>query len=151
MQLLRSILILFSFLAASCQHQIPATVSQQQDDSTNHLIPRQIVFGNPERIQARISPDGNWISWLAPEQGVMNIWLAAADSTGKSQAITHNKGHGIPRHMWSADSSHILYLKDKEGDENHHVYAVDIATNSVRDLTPVKEGGQSGHSGNQSK
>lgn len=137
---LRFTLLLSTLLVAACQHQIPAPVSQSQSDSSSHLIPRQIVFGNPERIQARISPDGKWISWLAPEKGVLNIWFAPSDAIDKSQLITHTEGQGIRRHQWSADSSYILYLKDKDGDENDHVYAVDIVKKDVTDLTPFKEG-----------
>ena len=39
------------------------------------VIPRAKLFGNPTRAQGRISPDGRWLSWLAPRDGVLNIWL----------------------------------------------------------------------------
>lgn len=140
MPFMRFIFIFISILTTACQHQSVETVSLQQPDQKIQLIPRQAVFGNPQRIQARISPDGQWISWLAPKQGVMNIWVAPTDDTLNSHSITDTTGHGIPRHFWSTDSSHILYLKDNNGDENNHVYAVNILTEETRDLTPLKKG-----------
>src|SRR6266567_7668040 len=38
------------------------------------LIPRKLLFDNPERTQARLSPNGVYLSWLAPKDGVLNVW-----------------------------------------------------------------------------
>ncbi|MEM6734101.1 MAG: prolyl oligopeptidase family serine peptidase, partial [Myxococcota bacterium] len=46
----------------------------------------------------------------------------------------------IQSHQWAASSKHVLFVQDKGGNENFHVYAADVATGEVRDLTPVKEG-----------
>ena len=42
------------------------------------LIPRDALYGNPTRAAGRVSPDGKWLSWLAPHEGVMNVWIAPA-------------------------------------------------------------------------
>jgi len=132
-----SLILLCSLFLSACQGTPATQTSSSNVDPGSNLIPRQAVFGNPERTQARISPDGSWISWLAPVDGVLNVWLAPADALDKGHPITQDTGRGIHRHLWSADSAYVLYLQDKGGNENQHVFAVDITSNKVRDLTPL--------------
>ncbi|MDJ0641846.1 MAG: S9 family peptidase, partial [Erythrobacter sp.] len=103
------------------------------------LIPRNHLFGNPTRSQGKISPDGKWLSWLAPDDGVMNIWLAPRDDQGAAKLITHSKDRPIPQYMWTLDASAILYIQDKGGDENYLLYKIDIATLEESTLTPFED------------
>jgi dipeptidyl aminopeptidase/acylaminoacyl peptidase len=104
------------------------------------LISRSELFGNPVKFQGRISPDGKWLSWLAPHEGVMNIWVAPADDPDAAKPVTFDTGRGIPIHFWSYTNTHVFFTQDKDGDENDHVYSVDIATGETTDLTPVEDG-----------
>jgi dipeptidyl aminopeptidase/acylaminoacyl peptidase len=101
------------------------------------LIPREVLFGNPQRAQARLSHDGKWISFQAPVDGVLNIWVAPADDLSKAEAVTQEKGRPIPTHSWAYDNKHILYVNDKNGDENFHLFATDVTTKETKDLTPI--------------
>ena len=56
------------------------------------LIPRKKLFGNPTRAQAKISPDGQWLSWLAPKDGVLNICVAPAGNMDAARFITNDAG-----------------------------------------------------------
>ena len=109
------------------------------DSGTTELFPRQAFFGNPTKFQGRISPDGQWLSWLAPRDGVMNIWVAPADDPGSAVPVTADTGRGIPVHYWSPDSERLLYTQDKGGNENHHVYSVSRNGGEAVDLTPVAD------------
>ena len=40
------------------------------------LIPREVLFGNPERVSPNLSPDGSQLAWIAPRDGVLNVWVA---------------------------------------------------------------------------
>jgi len=100
------------------------------------LIPRDLLFGNPEKSSARISPDGASIAWLAPLDGVMNVFVAARMTPEAASPLTRETGRNIPYFVWAADSRHVLFYKDRDGDENWHVHAVDIETAVMRDLTP---------------
>jgi dipeptidyl aminopeptidase/acylaminoacyl peptidase len=103
------------------------------------LIPRQILFGNPEKTSPRISPDGKFLSYLAPRDGVMNIWVAPVDKLDEAEPVTADKKRGIRSHSWAYTSRHILYSQDKNGDEDFHVYRVDLETKKTTDLTPLKK------------
>ena len=63
------------------------------------LIPRDVLFGNPQRAQARLSPDGKYLSFLAPVDGVLNVWVGPADDIVEGQAGDRGKGppHPQPR------------------------------------------------------
>jgi dipeptidyl aminopeptidase/acylaminoacyl peptidase len=107
------------------------------------LIPRQVLFGNPERVSPRISPDGTQLAWLAPSDGVLNVWVAPAN-TGQGEGIdwsaarvvTDDTDRGIRMFAWAHDGRHLLYLQDTGGDENWRLHDVDLATMQRRDLTP---------------
>jgi dipeptidyl aminopeptidase/acylaminoacyl peptidase len=102
------------------------------------LIPREVLFGNPQRAGARVSPDGKWISFQAPVNGVMNVWVAPADDLDKAYAVTEEKVRPVPTHSWAYDNKHILYIQDKNGDENFHLYATNVETRETKDLTPIE-------------
>jgi dipeptidyl aminopeptidase/acylaminoacyl peptidase len=99
------------------------------------LIPRSVLFGNPDRTSPQISPDGTMLAYLAPDQGVLNIWVR---TLGKEddRAITNDRKRGIRNLFWQFDSRNILYAQDQNGDENWRVYQTNIASKQTRDLTP---------------
>ena len=102
------------------------------------LIPRAALFGNPTRAQGLISPDGQWLSWIAPRDGVLNIWVAPAADPEAASAITAATERPIRQHFWAPDASAVMYIQDKGGDENFLLYRVDIATGAETGLTPFE-------------
>src|SRR6201996_670957 len=103
----------------------------------DHLIARTALFGNPVRAAARLSPDGRYMSFLAPRNGVLNVWLAPFGKLDEAKPITDDKKRGIRQHYWADDGKHILFLQDEGGDENWRVYSVDVETHKQVDLTPL--------------
>lgn len=104
------------------------------------LIPRTTIFGNPDRTMARISPDGEHVSWLAPKDGVLNVFVAPAGDMDSARAVTNDTYRGIRNYFWAPNSTYIYFTQDQGGDENFHVYSSHVETGEVRDLTPIKEG-----------
>lgn len=103
---------------------------------TAPLIPRAALFGNPTRAAGQISPDGQWLSWLAPKDGVLNIWLAPASDPQAARAVTQAVERPIRQYFWSPDASAVMYIQDKGGDENFLLYRVDVTTGAETTLTP---------------
>ncbi len=101
------------------------------------LIPRTILFGNPVKTSPRISPDGKHMSYLAPVNDVLNVWMGTTGGDDY-QPITQDKERGIRFYTWSADNKHILYIQDIGGNENWHLYATNLETHETRDLTPFE-------------
>ncbi len=105
------------------------------------LIPRQVLFGNPERISPRISPDGTRLAWIAPHQDVLNVWVAPISAEHgvdwpTASVVTDDSDRGIRMFAWAHDGRHLLYLQDTGGDENWRLHDVDLQTMQRRDLTP---------------
>ena len=100
------------------------------------LIPRETLLGNPERANPHISPDGKRLAWLTPDQH--EILQVFVQTIGKPDArvVTADKSRGIRTYGWAFDSKTILYTQDAAGDENFHLFAVDLDSHNVRDLTP---------------
>ncbi|HET7488948.1 MAG TPA: S9 family peptidase [Acidimicrobiales bacterium] len=105
--------------------------------TTPELIPRDVLFGNPERILPRISPDGRKLAWVAPVDGVLNVWVGDVGSED-AKPVTDDRDRGIRQYFWAHDGRHLLYLKDEGGDENWRLHAVDLLSGSIRDLTPFE-------------
>jgi dipeptidyl aminopeptidase/acylaminoacyl peptidase len=103
------------------------------------LIPREILFGNPDKASARISPDGKRLSYLAPVEGVLNVWVGPVDDPAQAKPVTKDAKRGIRSYFWAYTNKHILYMQDTDGDENWHIYRVDLETDKVTDLTPLKK------------
>jgi len=102
------------------------------------LIPRQVLFGNPVRENPILSPEGSRLCYLAPsKEGVMNIWVRTVGKDDDSQ-VTCDSDQGIEKCYWAPGGQHILYLQDSDGDENDHVYCVDLNSRNIRDLTPFQ-------------
>jgi dipeptidyl aminopeptidase/acylaminoacyl peptidase len=106
------------------------------------LIPRNVLFGNPERISPHISPDGSRLAWIAPREGVLNVWVAPIGTSGvdwdDATVVTDDTDRGIRMFAWAKDGRHLLYLQDTGGDENWRLYDVDLETMAKRDLTPYE-------------
>ncbi len=110
--------------------------------STVHLytvtyIPREVLFGNPTKALPRVSPNGKKIAYLAPHENVLNIWIRTIGQDD-DHVVTHDTYRGIRWYMWSPDSNALLYIQDKDGDENWCIYRIDIATQAVINLTPFE-------------
>jgi dipeptidyl aminopeptidase/acylaminoacyl peptidase len=101
------------------------------------LIPRSVLFGNPERVSVKLSPDGRSIAWLAPADGILNVFVAPIADLAAARAVTAATRRPIYGYFWAYDSRTILYIDDVAGDENLRVFAVDVATLAKRDLTPM--------------
>jgi dipeptidyl aminopeptidase/acylaminoacyl peptidase len=111
--------------------------SAQQKPATG-LIPRSVLFGNPERADPQISPDGTQLGYLAPVDGVLNVWIRTLGKTD-DRAVTSDTKRGIRNFTWQYDNQHILYTQDVGGDENWRLYQTDIATKQTKDLTPLEK------------
>src|SRR5688500_9346173 len=99
--------------------------------------PVEAFFSDPVRAGASISPDGTRIAYLAPQNGRLNVWIEPVDG-GEAVCVTHDHNRGIRHYEWTGDPRWMLYSQDDDGDENWHVFRVDLddpAAPAV-DLTP---------------
>ena len=103
------------------------------------LIERAKLFGNPSKTGGALSPDGKWISFIAPRDGVLNVWVAPSSDPAAAKPMTAEKTRPIRQAFWSPDSRQILFINDKGGDENFLLYGVDVATGTQRSLTPFEK------------
>jgi dipeptidyl aminopeptidase/acylaminoacyl peptidase len=99
------------------------------------LVPRRLLFGNPAKTMGTVSPDGSRIAFLAPVDGVLNVWVG--DASGANAApVTDDRDRGIRSYFWAHDNRHLLYVQDQGGDENWRLYSVNLPTGAVTGLTP---------------
>ncbi len=100
------------------------------------LIPRDLLFGNPEKASPRISPDGKRLAYLkADAKDVLQVWVKTIGQDDDKQ-ISQDRKRGIRQYGWSWDNENLYYLQDNDGDENFHVYLCNPKSGETRDMTP---------------
>ena len=160
---LRASLILTALLGAACASSPPVTqptpavtaavtptptatseaaaIPRRVPRADSSLVRRKILFENSDRARPRLSPDGKRLAFLSNVNGVLNVWIGPAEDPAAAKPVTDDKKRGIREYHWAFTNDHVLYLQDKDGDENWHVFSVDLKAGSTKDLTPF-EGAQ---------
>jgi len=129
----------------------PANPQPHPLDKVAPLIPRDVLFGNPDKAMARMSHDGKRLAYLAPVAGVLNVWVGPIDDPSAAKVVTHEKARPIEAYFWAYTNNHILYVQDDKGDENFHVYAVDLESGETKDITPLDPDKATGENGQKKK
>ena len=102
-------------------------MTSSPDLSTLPLIPRDLVFGNPVKTDPQLSPDGSRMAFIAPRDGVLNVWVTDM-ATEDTRPVTDDTERGVRVYFWAHDNRHLVYLQDVGGDENWRLYTVDLTT-----------------------
>lgn len=102
------------------------------------LIPRDVLFGNPERVSPTLSPDGTRLGFIAPLDGVLNVWVGPADDPAAAEPVTRDTGRGVRMFAFCHDDKTLVYLQDTDGDEDWRLYALDLKSGEAMLVTPEK-------------
>jgi hypothetical protein len=108
----------------SAAPKAPPTAPKPVPREDRSLLPRSLLFANPDRAMPLLSHDGKRISYLSDVDGVLNVWVAPLEDLAKARAVTSDKKRGVRRYKWAFTNDHLLYSQDEGGDENWHVHAV---------------------------
>lgn len=100
------------------------------------LIPRSVLFGNPDRVSPSVSPDGTLLGYVAPRDGVLNVWVEPLDGSAPARAVTDDRDRGVRSYAFCHDDRHLLYIQDTAGDESWRLYLLDLTTGVSRLVTP---------------
>ncbi len=100
------------------------------------VVPRELLFGNPERVLPSLSPDGTRLGFIAPVEGVLNVWVGPADDPAAARPVTNDRGRGIRSYAFCHDDATLGYLQDTDGNEDWRLYALDLATGEAELVTP---------------
>ncbi|MFI5496402.1 prolyl oligopeptidase family serine peptidase [Actinoplanes sp. NPDC051859] len=104
--------------------------------TTETAVPLSVLFGNPAYLSPQLSPDGTRLFYLAPDEGVLNVWAAPLDQLDQARPVTHERGRGIRTYGLCHDDRTLFCLRDADGDENWRLHLVDIGTGEERCATP---------------
>ena len=92
-------------------------------------------FKTPEAFSFQLSPDGKYISYMKRrETGERDLYLKET-ATQKETLLLKQEEDLIRGYYW-ANKNRILYLQDKGGNENYHVFGIDVSGANKKELTP---------------
>ncbi len=101
------------------------------------LLDRQLFFGNPEIAGAQLSPDGRWMTFLKEYRGELNVWIKRREEPfEKARPLTADTERPVRGYFWTRDSRYVLYVQDRGGNENFHVWRVDPTAKPGPDGVP---------------
>src|SRR5690349_17743014 len=100
------------------------------------LIPRSVLFGNPDRSSPSVSPDARLLGYVAPLDGVLNVWVEPLDGSRPARAVTHDTDRGVRSYAFCHDDRHLLYVQDRDGDESWRLYVLDLETDESTPRPP---------------
>ncbi|MEQ8169207.1 MAG: S9 family peptidase [Candidatus Eremiobacterota bacterium] len=136
--MIKFIFLFFSFFMFFVMYSRQSAMAEEILSPETKLIPREILFGNPEKASPKISPDGHCIAYLAPVNKILNIRVKTI-GTEDDRVVTDDKKRSILSYFWAFDSRHILYIQDTAGNENYNLYSVDLKTGEIKNLTPFED------------
>jgi len=99
------------------------------------LIPLEILFGNPKKAGMQLSFDGTRLAYFAPDEGVLNVWVKTVGAED-DRPVTRERERPVLYYKWARNNRHIMYIQDSNGDENYHVFVLDLDSNTITDATP---------------
>ena len=111
-----------------------AAESGEDSSSVPPVLPMEDFFRNPEVGAFSLSPDGAKLAFVKPWERRMNVYVRDIE-TGAEKRVTSATERDIAGFFWKG-SDRIVYIQDKGGDENFHIYLTDIEGKASRDLTP---------------
>ena len=130
----RSLLKIVSFALLFASAFLLASCSTEEK-----LIPRKTIFGNPDKASLKVSPNHQMISFLAPVNNVLNVWVAPLEKPEEAVAITKDTLRGVRTYFWAYNNEQIIYLQDLGGDENWQIHSVNVKNKEDKILTPFEE------------
>src|SRR6185436_19972865 len=99
------------------------------------LIAREALFTEAERNEPILSPDGTRLVWLE-----LTPWHALRPrmvTIGQRDTVSFfEERDGLEFVEWAGDGRTLLTLRQREGDENWHLWALDTRNGKMRDVTP---------------
>ncbi len=130
---------LFLKSAATFTATLPFAKPRHARAAEAELIARRVLFDNPDYGSVTLSPDGWHLSWLAPVDGVRNLFVARIDDLASARAVTRVTDRNIfPFYRWAQTNSHIIFFQEHDGDENWRASSVNIRNNAVTALSPAQ-------------
>src|SRR5688572_17559397 len=115
--------VLLAAVSAATLLAVPMSTFAQSE-----LIPRKHIFGNPTRTSATVSPDGRYLAFLAPRDAVLNVYVAPIGAIDQAKPMTGEASRPVRQFFWSPDSTRILYVQVKSGNENWMQFGIEVAT-----------------------
>ena len=101
------------------------------------LIPRRLLFADADRSSVRLSPDGRRLAFLAPANGVLNVWVAPVRNVRQARPVTWVTDRAVaPWLFWLHNNRHVVFLREQCGDENWQAHRVDVNSGEVLALSP---------------
>ena len=129
---------LFLKSAAAFTASLPFARPETSRAAEAELIARRVLFDNPDYGSLTVSPDGWHLSWLAPIDGVRNLFVARIDDLASARPVTRITDRSIsPFYRWAQTNSHIIFFQEHDGDENWRASSVNIRNNAITPLSPA--------------
>jgi dipeptidyl aminopeptidase/acylaminoacyl peptidase len=123
--------------ATSAGQSVRSSMPSGRSPANTPLIPRRVLFAGADRSVVRISPDGRRIAFLAPIDGVLNLWVADVRDPTRARPLTRVTDRDLgPWIVWLHNNRHVVFFREQGGDENWQAHRADVSTGDILALSP---------------
>src|SRR5713101_5643249 len=103
------------------------------------LVARRVYFDNPDYGSVRVSPDGQTLAFLAPIDGVRNLWVTPVADLAAARPVTRATDRNLAAYFrWAHTNRHLVFFQERDGDENWRASSVDLGSGAIVPLTPER-------------
>lgn len=112
--------------------------AKQIKNGSNHEGVKEIsvedFMKNPGNFGYELSPDGNYITFSSAWENRSNVFVKKMNDDSEPVRVSNSKDRDVAGFYWK--DNNLLYVKDKGGDENFHIYSTTFNGSEEKDLTP---------------
>jgi dipeptidyl aminopeptidase/acylaminoacyl peptidase len=134
--------IIFTGLQAQDKPGNPALVSSDAElarlaaaETGTYKYSVEDYFKKPAQFSFQFSPNGLYFSYKERDASGKSHVYVKNTATNEVKRVIEEKDQLIRGYFWKGNSR-LLFMMDKGGDENYHVYAVNLDGSNLKDLTP---------------
>jgi Tol biopolymer transport system component len=104
-------------------------------DKGNYKYSISDYFSKPKASSFQLSPNGKYLSYREKDENSKNHIYVKEIATNKIKRAIEEKEELVSDFGWINDER-LYYSMDKGGNENYHIYAVNLDGSNLIDLTP---------------
>jgi len=101
------------------------------------LIPRSVLFADQDKLSVRLSPDGKTVSYIAPVDGTLGVWLTSVADPARPRLLFKQTGAPFFNLQWTYTSRELVYLQTMGNGKDVHLFVFNLADGQSRDLIPL--------------
>ena len=116
----------------SSDEQLEVLAAKETGD---HKYSVEDYFAKPSSSSFQLSPKGTYMSYREKDENLKNHVYVKNTKTDETKRVITEGDELVRGYGWANDNK-LIYVMDKGGNEDYHLFAVDVDGSNQKELTP---------------